>query len=165
MTSNLPQQMFQMAPLLLEENNCAKLFWNPCVYVAVTAQTSSIFYHYIIWPSSVTLTFNLPKQMFQMALIPLTENDCAKLFWNPCINIGYGPRQAQFITPSTSSVTLTFNLPEKLFQMALLLLKDNNCAKSFWNPCINVEVMAQTNLDGCMHPQTGSTTRPVTEIG
>ena len=29
-----------------------------------------------------------------------------------------------------------------MFQMALLLLKENNCAKSFWNPCINVEVMA-----------------------
>ena len=32
--------MFQMAPLLLKENNCAKLFWNPCVYVAVTARYS-----------------------------------------------------------------------------------------------------------------------------
>ena len=42
-------------------------------------------------------------------------------------------------------VTLTFKLPEQIFQMAFLLLKDNNCAKLFWNPCINVEVMALTN--------------------
>ena len=33
----------------------------------------------------------------------------------------------------------------KIFQMALLFLKDNNCAISFWNPCINVEVVAWTN--------------------
>ena len=32
-----------------------------------------------------------------------------------------------YLTP----VTLTFNLPEKIFQMALLLLEDNNCAKLF----------------------------------
>ena len=46
-----------------------------------------------------------------------------------------------YLTP----MTLTFNLPEKMFQMALLLLKDNNCAKLFWNPCINVQVMAWTS--------------------
>ena len=45
------------------------------------ARTSSIHDHFIIWPSTVTLTFNLPEQMFQMALL-------AKLFWNPCINVG-----------------------------------------------------------------------------
>ena len=37
------------------------------------AQTSSIYDHLIILPSSVTLTFNLPEQMFQM-------NNSAKLF-------------------------------------------------------------------------------------
>ena len=37
------------------------------------------------------------------------------------------PRQTQFIWPSI--VTLTFNLPEQMFQMAFLFLKDNNYAK------------------------------------
>ena len=32
------------------------------------AQTSLIYHYVIIWPSSVTLTFNLPNQMFQMAI-------------------------------------------------------------------------------------------------
>ena len=32
-----------------------------------------------------------------------------------------------YLTP----VTLTFSLPKKVFQMALLLLKGNNCAKLF----------------------------------
>ena len=46
------------------------------------AQTISIYDHLIIWPSSVTLTFNLnlSKQMFQMALLLLKENTCVKLF-------------------------------------------------------------------------------------
>ena len=111
--------------------------------------TSSIYDHFIIWSSSVTLTFNLREQMFRMALL-LKDNNCAKLFWNPCINIqvmaqtssihAYGHLDL-YLTP----VTLTFNLPQKMFQMTLLLLKGNNCVKFFWNPCINIQVMAWTS--------------------
>ena len=38
-----------------------------------------------------------------------------------------------------------------MFQMALLLVKEINCAKLFKKSCINVDVMALTNLDRCMH--------------
>ena len=38
------------------------------------------------------------------------------------------------------SVTLTFNLSDQMFQT-------DNWAKLFWNPCINVEVMAQDKLN------------------
>ena len=69
-----------MALLLLKENTCAKLFLNQRINVEVIAPTSSIYDHFIIWPSSVTLTFNLPKQMFQMALPLFKENTCSKLF-------------------------------------------------------------------------------------
>ena len=51
------------------------------------AETSSIYDHYIIWPANGTLIFNLPEQMFQMALLLLKENNCDKLFWNSCINV------------------------------------------------------------------------------
>ena len=34
----------------LQENNCAKLYWNPCINVEVMARTSSIYDHFIIWP-------------------------------------------------------------------------------------------------------------------
>ena len=44
------------------------------------AWTSSIYDHFIIWPSCVTLAVNLPEQMFQM-------KNYAKLFWNPCIKV------------------------------------------------------------------------------
>ena len=43
------------------------------MYIGVMAQKSSF-----MWPSSVTLTFNLPKNMFQMALLLLKDNNCAK---------------------------------------------------------------------------------------
>ena len=48
---------------------------------------------------------------------------------------------------------VTFNLPDQMFQMAFLLLKENNCAKLFWNPSTNVQVMAWTKPDGRMHAQ------------
>ena len=34
---------------------------------------------------------------------------------------------------------------EQMFEMVLLLFKENTCAKLFLNPCINVEVMARTS--------------------
>ena len=37
------------------------------------------------------------------------------------------------------------NLCQKMFQMALLLFKENTSAKLFWNPCINVYDVAQTS--------------------
>ena len=37
------------------------------------AQTISVYDNFIIWPSRVTLAFNLPKQMFQMNKIIHTE--------------------------------------------------------------------------------------------
>ena len=140
----------QIALLLLKENNCAKLFWNPYINVEVMVRTSSIFDHFIIWPSSVTLIFNLFWEMFQMTLLLFKENNCAKLFWFSYINVEVMARTSSIydhfiIWPS--KVTLTFNLPKQTHQIALLLLKENNCAKLFKNPCINVEVMARTYAD------------------
>ena len=111
------------------------------------ALTSSIYDHFIIWPSSVTLAFNLTEQMFQMTLLLLKENNCAILLWNPWINVEDIARTSLIICPSV--VTVTFSLPEQMFQMALLLTKKNNYARLFWNPCINVEVMARTSSIYC----------------
>ena len=116
--------------------------------IKVMAQTSSIYDHFIIWSSSVTLTFNIPEQMFQKTLLLLKENNCAKLFWNPCINIEVMAWTSSIydhfiIWPL--SLTLTFNIPEQMFHMTLLLLMENNCVKLLWNPCIHVEVMARTS--------------------
>ena len=121
-----------MALLLFKEY---KLFWNTCLNTEEMAQKSSIYDHFIIWPSSVSLTLNLPKQVFWMAL-QLLKNTCAKLFLNPHINVEVmAPTNSIYdhfiICPS--SVTLTFNLLKQRFQMALLLLKENTCAKLFWN--------------------------------
>ena len=84
LTFNLPESMFQ-------NNNCATLFWNPCINVEVMARTRTLYDHFIIRPWSVTLTFNRPEQMFQM-------NNCAELLWNPWITLksmhkcrSYGP--------------------------------------------------------------------------
>ena len=93
------------------------------------ARTSSIYDHFIIWPSSVTLAFNLTEQMFQMTLLLLKENNWAILFWNPCINVEDVARTSSIIWPSV--VTLIFSLPEQMFQMALLLPKKNNYARFF----------------------------------
>ena len=144
LTFHLRKQMFRTALLLLEDNNCAKLIWNPCTNVPVMARTSSIYDHFDLYLTSIPLTFNLPEKMFQMALFLLEDNNCAKLFWNLCINVQVMARTSSiyehfdlYLTP----VTLTFNLPEKMFQLALFLLEDNNWAKLFWNPCINVQTM------------------------
>ena len=98
------------------------------------ARRSSIYDHFDLYLTPMTLTFNLHEKMFQMALFHLKDNNCEKLFWNSCINVQVMARTSSmydhfdlYLTP----VTLTFNLPEKMFQTALLLLKGNNCAKLF----------------------------------
>ena len=97
------------------------------------ALTSKIYDHFDLYLAPVTLNFNLRIKMFQRALL-VEENNCAKLSFNPLINV-----QVMALTSSIydnfelylTPVTLTFNLPEKMFQIALLLLEDNNCAKLF----------------------------------
>ena len=105
-----------------------------------------------LYLTPVTLTFNLPKKMFQMALLLLKDNNCAKLClksMNKCTSYGLKTSLIyDHFNLYLTHVTLTFNLPEKMFQMALLLLQGNNCAKFaklFCNPCINVQIMLRTS--------------------
>ena len=76
--------MIQMAMLLLKENNCAKIFRNLCINVDVMDKFNLDLF--IIRPSSVTLTL-MYINMFQMALLHFKENNRAKLFRHPCINV------------------------------------------------------------------------------
>ena len=55
-------------------------FENPCIHVQVMVRTSSIYDHFDLYLIPVTLTFNLPEKMFQMALLLLEDNNYAKLF-------------------------------------------------------------------------------------
>ena len=61
---NLHKQMFWRELLLLEDNKSAKLFWNPCINVPVMAQTSSIYDHFDLYLTPMTMTFNLHEKMF-----------------------------------------------------------------------------------------------------
>ena len=57
-------------------------FGKPCINVQEMLRTSSIhvFDHFDLYLTPVTFTFNLPKNMFQMALLLLKGNNSAKLF-------------------------------------------------------------------------------------
>ena len=43
-------------------------------------RTSSLYDHFDRYLTPVTLTFNLPEKMFQMALLLLEGHNCAELF-------------------------------------------------------------------------------------
>ena len=105
------------------------------------AQTSSIYDHLIIWPSSVTLTFSLSDTS-----TPRGEQLC-QIILNPCINVDVMALTSWFLTiyHLTFKCDLDLQAIFKMFQKALLLLEKNHCANLFWNPCINVEVMARTS--------------------
>ena len=51
-----------------------------------------------------------------------------------------------YLTP----VTLTSNLPEKMFQMALHLLEDNNCAKFILKSMHKCTSYASDKLNTCI---------------
>ena len=141
LTVNLPEQKFQM-------HNRAMLFWNPCINIEVMAQISSIYDHFIIWSLNVTLTFNYLHKCFKWHFYISRT----KLFWNPCINVKIMAQTSSIydhfiIWPS--SVTLTFNIPEQMFKWHCYSSK-KTAAPNYWNSCINVEVMAWTNPEGCL---------------
>ena len=75
----------------------------------------------------MTLTFDLLTWKFQMALIPINENNCVKLYINPSIIVGVMIR----IIIWPSSVTLILGLPEQMFQMPHLSVMENICVISF----------------------------------
>ena len=80
--------------------------------------------HFIVWLSSVTLTFNLLKQMFQMNNEQLCQIILKSM--HKYVQVMSSPSSIYdhyIFWPSI--VTLTFNLPEQMFQM-------NNCARFFF---------------------------------
>ena len=57
-----------MALLLVKENNCALLFWNPCTNVEVMALTSTVYDNFIIWPYTLQNThIHLTKVVTDMS--------------------------------------------------------------------------------------------------
>ena len=68
-----------MALLLLEDNNCAKLFWNPCINVPVMAQTSSIYDHFDLYLTPMTLTFNLREKNNSYGICPPRGQQLCKI--------------------------------------------------------------------------------------
>ena len=146
LTSNLSKQLFWTV-LLLEDNNYAKFFWNPCINVPVMARTSSIYYHFDLYLTPMTLTFNLREKNVSNGTSTLQDNNCAKFFksMNKCTI--YGPDKRiiwpfdLYLTP----VTLTFNLGEKMFKMALFLFESNKTAKLFSNQWVKCTIMLRTS--------------------
>ena len=151
LTFSLPEQMFQVALPLPKKNNYARLFWNPCINVEDMARTSSIY-----WPF-YHLTFKcdpeLPHTWINVSndtATPLREQLCQIIlkFMHKCRSYGWDKRNICDLQvwhwPST--YLKCFN--------GTSLPHGDNYAKLFWNPCINVEVMAWTNPDWCMHTRT-----------
>ena len=142
-------------------------FWNARINVQVMARTSSKYDHFDLYLTPVTLTFNLPKTVSNGTSTPRGKQ-LYKFILKSMHEVMFRTSSIHeydhfdlYLTP----VTLTFYLP-KMFQRTPLLLKGNNCAKLFWNPCINIQVVVRTNPDGCRdihrtkivtYPQAGST--------
>ena len=108
--------MFQMALLLLEDNNCAKLYWNPCINVQVMAQTSSIYDHCDLYLTPVTLTFNLPEKNVSNGTSPPQGQQLCKIIlksMHKCTSCGWDKLNIWPFDLYMTPVTLTLNLPKK----------------------------------------------------
>ena len=93
--------------------------------------------HFIIWRSSVTLTFNVSEQKFQTAFLLLKENNSQIIFKSMQKCTRYGPEKLNLwpFYRLTFKCDLDRQPTPTNVSMTLLLLKEN-CAKLFWNPCI-----------------------------
>ena len=73
--------MFEIAPLLTTENNCANLYWNPSINVL---RISSIYSNFNIWPWSLTMILDLPEQIFHIMHLFLTLFQTSPGFFSVC---------------------------------------------------------------------------------
>ena len=156
-------KLFQMALLLLKHNNCEKLFWNPCINVQVMARSSSIYDHFDLYLTPVTLTFNLPGKNVSNGTSPSRGQQLCKIIlksMHKCTS--YAPDKLNTCIwpfwPLFDPLPWPSTYLKKMFQMPLLLLKGKNCAKLFWNPWIIVQVMVWTNPDGSTDALTNGRT-------
>ena len=122
------------------------------------ARTSSIYDHFDLYLTPLSLTFNLRKQMFYMALLLPKDNNCAKLIGNPCITVPVMFRTSSihvydhfdlYLTP----VTLIFNLPKNVSNGTSPPQGQQLC-QIVLNPYIIVQVRVRTNSDGTHTHQT-----------
>ena len=156
--------MFQMALLLLKGNNCAKLFWNPCIIVQVIVRTNpdgrtdarthahtpnkncnnyvsltrkrtwqkpciNAEAQFMTILSSDLQVWPWPWNVSNGISTPQGEQLCYIIlkFMHKCRN--YGPDKLVLLP--FYHLTFKWDLDLQMFQMALLLLKENNYAKLF----------------------------------
>ena len=127
---NLTWKKFQKELLLFKGNNCVKWSWNLGINVEVMARASSINDHFIIWPSSVSST--CLNKCFKLHCYSLRRTAVKMILKSRYKCRSYVRDKLklwQFCHHWPPTVTLTFSLPELIFQMTLLLFKENKCAK------------------------------------
>ena len=123
-------------------------FWNPCINEPVMARTSSIIWPF--WPLFDPCDLDLQttyKKSIKLHFSSSRTTTVQNYFWNPCINAQVQVRTS--LKYDHFNIWPLWPWPstylEKKIQIAVLLLEGYNCAKLFWNPCVNVQVMLQTS--------------------
>ena len=108
-------------------------FWNSCINVQVMAQKSSIYDHFDLYLTPVTLTFNLSEKNVSNGTSPPQGQLCKIILKsiNKCTSHGPDKLNIWPFWPLLDPCDLDLQPIWKMFQMALFLLKDNNCAKLF----------------------------------
>ena len=111
--------------------------------------TSSIYNYFDLYLTTMTLNFNLPEKMFQMALLlPRGQQLCKFILKSIHKCTSFGPGQAQYKT------ILTFIWPlwpgpstylKKCFKWNFSSLRTTTVQNYFWNPCITVQVKVRTS--------------------
>ena len=91
-----------------------------------------------IWPWSMTLTFDWPEQIFEMANLLMVANI------HKCRSCALGKLNLSQFNIWLLRVTLTLDLPEEMIEMAYLLIMEKKCQLEFWNPSKNIWVMLWT---------------------
>ena len=82
------------------------------------ARTSSMYDHFDLYLTSVTLTFNLPKNISNCTFPPQVQQLCKIILksMHKCTNYGPDKRNIRPLDLYLTPVTLTFNLL-KMFQL------------------------------------------------
>ena len=98
--------------------------------------------HSTIFPYRMMDIFYLYLTLYH-TILTINNPEKKKPFEN---NTGNGKQDSCQGTTCQAHVTLTLGLPEQMFQMAHVLMMENNCTNLYENPSKIVGVMVQTKI-------------------
>ena len=148
LTFDIGPRVLYATRLLMTLNNLTKFYEATTITYQVMARTSHKMPIFYLWPLSVTLTLDIGPRVLYADMPTHDTEKFDKVLWRYNNNLSnYGPDKTKnahfYFWPL--SVTLTFDIGQRVLYATRLLMTLNNLTKFYEATTITYQVMARTS--------------------